>query len=137
LRFTIGVLFGVIWLTSCGRSPSYLKFINQDPAYHAEIADGCEELRGKPIAGSGDGRKVTIDDQLLPSKLKELHADYYRVSTNRVFISIGVGRGSYGIAWQPAETDTGEPVRKEGSEVWELRTYAEGLEKVLFTKAIR
>jgi hypothetical protein len=59
--------------------------------------------------------------------LKDLHPEYLRVSTNRVFISIGVGRGSYGIAWQPAEGFC--------SRVWELRTYAENLQKVLFDTA--
>jgi hypothetical protein len=110
-------------LSSCSRSPSYLSFVGRDQGFYEHIADACDELRTNTPPGLADGSRMAVDRLSLPEPLRDLHPDYLRVATNRVFISIGVGRGSYGIAWQPA-----------GVSSWELRTYAESLERVLLTR---
>ena len=111
---------------SCSRSPSYLSFIEQNSAYYARIAAACEEVRIRTPVELANGLKIFPDRISLPTALRELHPDYLRVSTNRVFVSVGVGRGSYGVAWQPV-----------GISSWELRSYAENLERLLFTKGSR
>ena len=114
----------MVFVNSCSQSPSYLGFVGRDQGFYERVADACDELRTNTPAGFADGSRITAHRLLLPEAIRDLHPDYLRVATNRIFISIGVGRGSYGIAWQPA-----------GVSSWELRTYAESLERVLLTRA--
>ena len=116
-------LLAALCLSSCSESPSYLSFTHRDQTYYQSIAEACDAVRQNTPLSAADGNKISPDSSSLPAVLRDLHPDYFRVTTNRVFMSIGVGRGSYGIAWQRAGAS------------WELRTYAESLETVLFTRA--
>ena len=111
------------FLGACSRSPSYLAFVGRERGFYEKIADGCSELHTTAPPALVDGSRIPPDRISLPAAIRDLHPDYLRLTTNRVFISIGVGRGSYGVAWQPG-----------GSSSWELRTYAENLERVLLTR---
>jgi hypothetical protein len=115
----------VALLGSCTPSPSYRTFISQNEAYYKRIADACDSLRTNTAAGRADGNKISPASMSVPDALLALNPAYYRITTNRVFISIGVGRGSYGIAWERSQIN---------ASVWELRTYAESLERVHFTR---
>jgi hypothetical protein len=107
---------------SCNQPPSYLDFTQRDQMYYKAFAKACELVRQHPGSAPIDGSKVSPDSVPLPDILRDLHPAYLRLSPQRIFISIGVGRGAYGIAWQRQEINPS---------VWELRTYAESLEKVL------
>ena len=112
-------------LAACGSSPSYLRFISRDSTYYQAIADACRKVRARIPRMEADGRKLLLDNSSLPPALRDLHPQYFRARADRLFMSIGSGRGSYGLAWQLNEkTGVG----------WELRTYAEGMEKVLFIR---
>jgi hypothetical protein len=67
-----------------------------------------------------DGRQLPSDSLSLPVALKNIRQDYVCVTSNRVLMVVGRGRGGYGIAW---ECDSGSG---------ELKTYAEGIETILF-----
>lgn len=111
----------VLWTASCSRSPSYLSFIGQDEPFYRRVAAACEEARTNTSAAVADGRKISSDRLDLPAAIRDLHPDYVRISTNRVFLSVGGGRGGYGVAWERA-----------GGSSWQLTTYAESLERVVF-----
>ena len=123
------VVVTTIWFGELPGAPSYLRFMARDGRYYERIADACDELLANVPAGASDGHQIPPANLPLPPALVKLHADYFRITTNRVFLSIGVGRGSYGIAWQV----TGAP----GSRIGELSTSAESLEKVVFTRRER
>jgi hypothetical protein len=107
-------------LVSCSKSPSYSSFTHRDQAYFSKIAVACDEIRQRTPVSTADGRHLSPNSALLPAVLNDIHPDYFYVTTNRVFMIVGTGRGGYGIAWE----STGG--------YGELRTYAEGLETVLF-----
>ena len=116
-----------VLMTLCNRAPSYLSFTGRDKDYYADVANACEYVRNHTPPALSDGELILPNHLSLPAVLKRLHPEYLRVTTNRVYMSIGSpGRGSYGIAWAPGDFDS--------STTWELRTYAENLEKVLYTR---
>lgn len=119
---TVGLL-AVVLMMSCSRSPSYLSFIGRDAAFYSRVAGACEEVRTNAPGAIADNRKISPEGLTLPTVLRDLHPDYLRITTNRVFLSFGVGRGAYGVAWEPA-----------GGSSWKLTTYAESLERILFTE---
>jgi hypothetical protein len=114
-----------ICLGSCSRPASYLGFINQDQSYYHKIAEACAEIESRTPTNVLDGRKISASALTLPPLLKELHPTYLRVTTNRVYVSVGVGRGSYSIAW--LRGFSGQPF-------WELRATGEDIEKLLLTE---
>jgi hypothetical protein len=120
-----GILIGALFLYLHDQPMSYLSFNNRDSDYYKKIADSCDELLRTAPATVLDGRELHANDIHLPLSLKALRPDFLSLTTNRVYISVGVGRGAYGIAWQKSHDLNSD---------WELRTYAEDLEKLLFTR---
>jgi hypothetical protein len=99
--------------------------MGQDKAYYAKIADACDKVRVETPASIADGRQLSPDAVPLPSVLAELHPNFLTISTNRIDIDIGPGRGGYGITWESVGPS---------SHTWELSTCAESLQKVVFTR---
>ncbi|HWW02717.1 MAG TPA: hypothetical protein VNZ64_23660 [Candidatus Acidoferrum sp.] len=116
-------LVAVVLMTSCSRSPSYLNLIGRDEAFYSRVASACEDARTNTPATIADNRKISPEGLALPAVLRDLHPDYLRITTNRVFLSFGVGRGAYNVVWEQA-----------GGSSWKLTTYAEDLERILFTR---
>jgi hypothetical protein len=107
------------------QAPSYLNFVQHDSGYYRTIADACDDLRKSVPASALDGHDIPINTILLPETLADLHPSQLQIATNRVVLLIGVGRGAYGIAWQRVNSI---------DSYWELRTYAENIEKILFVR---
>ena len=117
-------LAGVVGICGClySQPPSYMKFISQEQSYYERIAGGCAALLASTPPAEADGHQMRTRGASLPAPLSELHPAYVRVSTNRVYACIDLGRGgSYGIAWQPS-----------AGSAWELRSYSRSVEVVLF-----
>jgi hypothetical protein len=120
-----GILIGVFFLLFYDQPVSYLSFINRDSDYYKKIADSCDELLRTAPTNLLDGHELHDKDILLPLPLKPLKPDFLSLTTNRVYISVGVGHNGYGIAWQKSDDLNSD---------WELRTYAESVDKLLFTR---
>ncbi len=123
--FIAHIAVTVLLLSSCGRAPSYLSFIAKDPKYYQKLTEACDEVLKKYPAGFKARNRLPANISL-PSALQDLHPTAFSVSTNRVFFGVGIGRGAYGVSWQPLNSGR--------YEVWELRTHAEGIEKIVYTR---
>ena len=124
LPIVLITILATLCFVSCSKSPSYLSFIQRDQAYFSKIAIACDEVRQRTPLSDADGRKLSPKSERLPTVLNDIHPDYFSVTTNRVFMMVGSGRGGYGIAWE----------FNDGA--GELKTYAEGLETTLFKAAV-
>jgi hypothetical protein len=111
-------------LTGCLGPPSYRGFIEKDQPYFASIGNAFDELRTHAPRNAADGREPLPNEISLPPALQSLHPSYLRVSTNRVFMMVGVGPGAYSVIWRPVESTW---------PTWQLSVSAEGTEKVVFT----
>ena len=110
-------------LAGCVGPPSYHGFIEKDQQYYASIGNACDELRTHVARNIPDGQDLSSEISLPPA-LQSLHPSYLRVSSNRVFMTVGVDRGSYSVIWKGVESTW---------PVWQLSVSAEGTEKVVFT----
>lgn len=125
LSVSASVLLGVLLMFSCGGPLSYPSFINQDKSYYKTIADACEQLRAKTPFRLLHGQHISPNEAFVPAVVRDLRPSYLVLTTNRVYLMIGEGRGAYGIAWECAAA----PPRS-----CELRAYGEDAEKLLFTR---
>jgi len=128
------VLGGAVWALFGHRSP-YLRFTQKGSSYYREFAGACDSLLGQHPVGTNDwvyrsGRRssensirISPQDPSLPKVIRDVRPDDVILSSKRVWIGIGVGRGAFGIEWIQ---DT------SGTNGWSLRTYAESLEKLLY-----
>ena len=130
------LLGGALWVLFALQSP-YLRFTQRDSAYYRQFADACDSLLQQHPIGTNDwvyrrgvkSQENSIEifgkDPSLPRIIRALGPDYIVISSNRVFIGVGVRRhafGAFGMTWS----------QDEGSNGWSLRTYAESLEKTLY-----
>lgn len=69
--------------------------------------------------------EISGKDPSLPKIIRALGPEHVTLSSNRVHISVGEGRGGFGILW---EQDIGQ-------KGWSLRTYAESLERTHYQSA--
>jgi hypothetical protein len=126
----IGVCIVVIFcamtalLSSCGPSPSYVRFRLYSQRYYADVADGCDALLAASNITS-DKRKIAGDDRSLPPVLRDLHPAYVLVSTNSVGLRIKTRLGPYWVGWIQSDLDR---------TTWQLKINAEGLSRVLFSR---
>jgi len=111
-------------LAGCVGPPSYQGFIEKDQQYFASIGSACDELRTHVSRDVADGRSIPSNEIPLPPALQSLHPSYLLVSTNTVFMTVGVDRGSYSVIWKAVESTW---------PAWQLSVFAEGTEKVVFT----
>jgi hypothetical protein len=124
------VVGGVILLLYSLQS-SYLRFVGKDSAYYREFADACDLLLQQHPVGTNDwvyrhglrspenSVQIRVTDPSLPRIIRALGPEEVVLSSNRVFILVGVGRGAFGITW----------AQDSGPNGWSLRTCAENLEK--------
>lgn len=124
---TLSLAFVLIasMLFSCGKSPTYLSFTARSSTYYANIAGACDTLLLKTAGLANGERKIPGNSNELPEILRELRPQYVVVSTNGVFLLIGVGRGGYGIIWTRSDTP---------DSTWQLKTVAENKETVHFKR---
>ena len=95
--------------------------MGRSDAYFQDFANACDNL----AVEATNTWRAPGNSLSLPPILRKLNAEFVEISTNRVFIGVGIGRAGYGIIW---EQDDSDPA------LWELRTNAEGLQKVLVTR---
>ena len=119
-----GVLISLFYWCENTQPPSYLEFSSRDRHYYEKFADACNEMYEKAPIRISDGRHLSPGSLPLSDLLIEIHASYVCITSNRVYMMVGEGRGGYGIAWQ----------RQNSSSRGQLKTYAESLEKVLLTR---
>jgi hypothetical protein len=117
-------LFVVLLLAEgCNGQPSYRSFMARSQAQYAEIAVACETILSETKPEAGTRVKLRRDDPRLPKAVRELRPTYVDARSDRIYIKMGVGRGSYGIIWQQGR----DP------KTWELSSDAEDLVKVVFS----
>ena len=140
MLFPILIVVGICLIVICALSlltSDYLHFMGKDRQYYSDLARACDLVLERhplgtnatsvPVVGS-DVPYVFIripgDDPLLPQVIRDLDPEHVTVSSNRVHIVVGVGRGAFGIAWEP----------RDGPH-WGIVTYAESLERVAYVEA--
>jgi len=113
--FVIVAILIVSWVVSSRIfPPSYGAFVGQNQDCYSKIADACDELRARMPSSLTNGSKLRPDVAALPAALSTFRPAFLRVSTNRVVISVGVGRDGYGIIWE-----------REGPQSWVLKASGE------------
>ena len=125
------VLIGGVLLLFCSLQSSYLRFVGKNSSYYRQFAAACDSLLQHRPIGTNDwvyehGRRslensieVSAKDPSVPKIIRALDPEKIVLSSNRVFIGVGVGRGGFGIIW----------AQDKGPNGWSLRTCAENLEK--------
>ena len=98
---------------------SYLRFMNKSHEYYSELARACESVLLAHPLGTNEFIRIQARDSSVPRIIQNLHPERVTVSPNRVHILVGVGRGGFGIAWEPQD-----------ARHWRITTYAESLERV-------
>lgn len=124
-------VLGGVFLLLFALQSSYLRFVEKDTAYYRQFADGCDLLLQKHPIGTNDwvmrhgyrspenSIQLSGNDASLPKIIRALHPENIVISSNRVFVGVGVGRGGFGIVWE----------QDSGTNGWSLQTFAEGLVK--------
>jgi len=125
------ILLAAVVLLLYSLQSSYLRFAGKDATYYREFATACDSLSQQHPVGTNDwiyrnglrslenSIQLSGRDPSLPKMIRTLDPENVVLSSNRVFIGVGVGRGSFGIIWS----------QDKGSNGWTLRTCAENLEK--------
>ena len=137
--FPILIVVGICLIVMCGLSlltSDYLRFMGRDQRYYSDLARACDLVLERHPLGSNatsvpvDGSDVPYvfiriprNDPSLPKVIRDLAPEQVIVSSNRVHIVVGVGRGAFGITWEP----------RDGPH-WGIFTYAEGLERVAYVE---
>jgi hypothetical protein len=128
---TVGVIILGVCLLLRALQSDYLRFTGRSADYYREFAAACELLLQQHPIGTNDwaykhGHKLPQNaiqlprkDPTVPKIIRALGPEDIILSSNRVHIAVGVGRGGFGIVWEQDRGESG----------WSLRTYAEGLEK--------
>jgi hypothetical protein len=128
------MLVGVFLAFFVFQSP-YLRFVGKDNMYYSQFAEACDQVLQQHPVGTNDwvyhegtrspqnALRISPHDPSLPKAIRNVSPDDIIVSSNRVWIGVGVGRGAFGIVWE----------QDEGLNTWSLRTYAESMMKVHYT----
>jgi len=114
----------------------YLRFMGKDQRYYSDLARACDLVLQQHPLGTNATTLPIVDsdvpyvfiripghDRSLPRIIRDLDPESVIVSSNRVHISVGVGRGGFGITWEP----------HDGSH-WGIVTYAEGLVRGVYVE---
>ena len=104
------------------RSP-YIRFMDKSPQYYSDLAHACDSVLAQHPLRTNDLFKVLGSDSSVPSIIRHLHPSGITVSSNRVYIMVGVR--DFGISWQLQDGRTN---------TWAMDTFAEGLEKVVYVE---
>jgi hypothetical protein len=107
----------VIWSCWALRSP-YFRFLGKDQGYYSRLADACDLLIREhplgtnatvvPIVGTTNEWEVFIRisgrDPSLPKIIRDLNPSQIVVSTNRIYVMVGVRE--FGLSWEPQNGHT-------------------------------
>ena len=118
------------------KSP-YLRFLDRDQNYYAEVAHACDLILQQhplgtnatiiPISGTSETFAfvhVPGSDPSLPKVIRDLHPSKITISSNRVHVIAGVR--DFGISWEPQEG---------GTNSWALNVYPEGPQSVVYVES--
>jgi hypothetical protein len=124
-KFLAGLAFiGLFLILAFALSPlrsSYLRFHRKSPQYYAELARACASVLAEHPPGTNKFIRIPVSDPSLPQPIRSLGPSRITVSWERVHLSVGEGRGDFGIAWESVNETQ-----------WQMKTYAEGLEKIVY-----
>jgi hypothetical protein len=125
------VVLGGLFLLLYSLQSRYLRFVGKDSAYFRQFAEACDLLLQQHPVGTNDwvylsgglppenSIQLSGRDPSVPKVIRALDPERIIISSNRVWIGVGVGRGGFGIIWEQDRPPDG----------WGLHTSGEGLEK--------
>ena len=90
---------------------SYLRFMHKSQQYYSELAHGCDAVLAAHPLGTNEFIRIPGTDTSLPKIVRDLRPSRVTISSNRVHLMIGQGRGGFGVAWEEDE------MRKSGVEL--------------------
>ena len=103
--------------------PDY-RFTHKDQRYYSEFARACDLVLEQHPLGTNEVIRIPDGEQSLPKIVRDLQPRYVTVSSNRVHLIGGDGRG-FGISWEQDEAQTN---------VWVIKTSGEGLSKTAYAE---
>jgi hypothetical protein len=106
--------------------PQHFAFRHRSPGYYAEFARACDSLLAQHPIGTNEIVEIPVNDQSIPSIIRQVHPFRIKLATNWVWI-LAWGEGhadGVGITWEP---------QNEGqTSVWALLTTAEGHTRTVY-----
>jgi|SRR5688572_30701050 len=104
---------------------SYLRFMHKSERYYSELARACDSVLAAHPLGTNEFIRISGTDPSLPERIRDLQPSRVTISSNRVHLMVGVGRGGFGISWEQDETQPN---------VWTINTFAESLQRVAYAE---
>jgi hypothetical protein len=120
------LLLPIVWVLIQMNSgpPIYRTFVQRDPNYFVKLSQDCDKLLANLTIYKVTEQDFRGDDPSLPSTLKDIHAGSIEVTSNRVFVEVGLGRAGFAIIWGQVDQN---PI------MWKLSAVAENFETPLLT----
>jgi hypothetical protein len=104
----------------------YLRFMeDKDAHYYSEFARACDSVLMHYPLGTNEFIRIPGAETSLPEIIRDLAPSRITISSNRIHIIVGVGRGGFGISWEPDEETTNS---------WAINTFAESLHRVAYVE---
>jgi hypothetical protein len=101
----------------------YLRFMeDKGQRYYSEFARACDSVLSQHPLGTNEVIRISASDTSLPKIVRDLQPQQVTITSNRVHLIVGQGRG-FGIAWEQDEMRTN---------VWVIHTFAESLVRVAY-----